>query len=286
VKQVNHALPELATWKKFDGGGDPLHFYHANGFPLGVYSPFLSALASVFSISALENRSTWPGMGEPTKRENWQLYAADLIAFIEEHCDGPVIGLGHSMGATSTVLAARQRPDLFRALVLIEPAMVPAAVATILHHGPRRLVNNIGFIKSTWKKRDQWPDRKTFISDYRKHSLYAKFSEEGFQALHDHGVVDHDDGSVRLGFPKQWEAHNYSRAPNLMKILPDLNMPCVAVRGRPTPFFSDKLWKTWQSRCPSTLFLEDFDSGHLIPLENPLTCARLVIDGLAEVLQR
>jgi len=58
-------LPKNAVWEHFKGSGDQAHFYHANGFPLGVYEPLLSRLARKFKLSALHLRPTWPNIGHP-----------------------------------------------------------------------------------------------------------------------------------------------------------------------------------------------------------------------------
>ena len=157
-------LPRNAIWKHFNGDGEAAHFYHANGFPLGVYSPLLSKLSQKFKLSALGWRATWPGMGPPPKRRDWQLYADDLIAFIEHHCQAPIIGIGHSMGATCTILAAEKRPDLFKTLVLIEPAMVSRSLAKLIRLMPKALMNIFEPAKSTLKKPDFWPSREAFLA--------------------------------------------------------------------------------------------------------------------------
>lgn len=49
-------------------------------------------------------------------------YAEDLLAIIEEADLGPVVHIGHSVGATIGILAANLRPDLFLGQVLIGPS--------------------------------------------------------------------------------------------------------------------------------------------------------------------
>ncbi|MGZ4749331.1 MAG: alpha/beta fold hydrolase [Oryzihumus sp.] len=46
--------------------------------------------------------------------------ASDLVALIE-HLGGPALVVGHSMGASSALVAAAQRPDLVTGLVLVGP---------------------------------------------------------------------------------------------------------------------------------------------------------------------
>ena len=47
-----------------------------------------------------------------------------------------IVGIGHSLGGVTTMYAALQRPDLFRALVFIDPVFLLEAV--LLHCEPMR----------------------------------------------------------------------------------------------------------------------------------------------------
>lgn len=49
-----------------------------------------------------------------------EAYVNDAIAFIEQQALGPVLLIGHSMGAMNTFLVAAQRPDLVRRIIVIE----------------------------------------------------------------------------------------------------------------------------------------------------------------------
>ena len=44
--------------------------------------------------------------------------ALDLAGFLETREVGPVIGVGHSIGAVTTMLCAARRPDLFSCIIL------------------------------------------------------------------------------------------------------------------------------------------------------------------------
>lgn len=283
VNKIVNQLPGNATWKHFTGDGEVAHFYHANGFPSDVYSPLLSRLSQQFRLSTLGWRATWPGVGLPPKRRDWQIYADDLIAFVEQQCQPPIIGMGHSMGATCTILAAEKRPDLFKSLVLIEPAMLSRSLALLVRLMPKAVMNRIEPARSTLRKPDTWSSRESFLVYCRTLSAYRRFGDEAFKAMARYGVVETRDGRFQLAFPKVWEAHNYTRAPNVMAHLERLTMPCVAIRGKPSVFFTEALWQEWQRRCPHTIFKQNLACGHLLPLENPGICHELIVAGLFEI---
>jgi len=276
-------LPSNAVWKSFNGNGEQAHFYHATGFHIEVYSPLLSKLKQRFKISALGLRATWPGIDLPPKRRDWYLYADDLIAFIEQKYQSPIIGIGHSIGATCTILAAEKRPDLFRKLVLIEPAMISRGLAKLVRIMPKAIMNYVEPAKSTLKKPDIWHSREEFLDHCKSIGIYKRFDDEVFQALKQHGVTETQDGRFQLAFPKIWEAHIYSQPPNVMNNLERLNMPCLAIRGKPSVSFSEALWQEWQNRCSGTVFKQNHTYGHLFPLESPSECYKLIARGLSEI---
>lgn len=284
VKTIANRLPSNAYWKTFKGNGETAHFYHATGFPVGVYTPLLSELSRRFDLSALGLRATWPGIGLPPKRRDWQLYADDLIAYIEQQYHSPIIGIGHSSGATCTILAADKRPDLFKALVLIEPAMLSRNLARLSRIIPKAIMSFMEPVKSTLKKTDTWHSREAFLTHCKKRSVYKRFDDEALRALGQYGVVEAPDGRFELAFPKLWEAHIYTQAPNVMLNLERLKMPLVAIRGKPSIFFNEAIWQEWQSRCPRAAFKQNLAYGHLFPLESPLGCYELINSGLSEIL--
>ncbi|WP_171022311.1 alpha/beta fold hydrolase [Thalassotalea litorea] len=276
------ALPENASYQFYGGNGPDLHFYHANGFSSITYQPFIEALTQSFSVSALDSRAVWPNIGTPPKTREWHVYARDLIAFIEQHYQQPIIAVGHSLGASSTIYAANMRPDLFKALVLIEPAMLKRSMATAVRWMPDSMLKHIDPVKTTLNKQDRWPCRNSYREYCQQRRSFKRFHPKSFEAFVEHSVID-DGDEVTLRFPKAWEAHNFSQPPYMLKEISKLSVPTVAVRGKPNVFFSQQIWQQWQQCQPNAVFMEDLQHGHLLPLENPDSCAQLIIQGLTQL---
>lgn len=277
-------LQQTATWQQLEGAGTPLHFYHANGFTAGCYMPLLQRLSADYRVSALDMRPTWRDLGKPPFSRNWQPYADDLIAYLDAEVGEPVIGVGHSMAAIATVFAAEKRPDLFKALVIIEPAMLTPLQGLIAPLVPKVVMSLGEPAKSTLAKRDIWPDKDGFLKDCRANRAYKRFSEEAFMALAAHAVRERADGQVELAFPKVWEAHNYSAPPAAMKNLCRIQHPCAAIFGKPSIFFSKAMVREWQAKRPDIVVRQDTRFGHLFPLEAPDECYSLVDDSVRKIL--
>lgn len=268
------------------GPGETVHVYHANGFPAGVYQLFLNALSQHFNVYAMDGRAIWAA--EQPNHRDWQIYADDLIAFLDAQQIGPVIGIGHSMGASSTVLAALKRPDLFKSLVLIEPAMVDWPLRLMMKLLPKRIIRDSKLVKGTLNKPDRWPDEASYLTYIKKFSGYKLFSEETFQAFSRHAIKPTGDGHT-LVFSNHWESHNYTHPPYLLgclKQLDNLNIPTVAISGRANKFFGQVLWQKWQAKQPSAVFIKNEKYGHLIPLEAPQECVNMLMVALAQLTHK
>lgn len=261
-----------------------LHFYHANGFPAGCYSPILSGLNEDFDVYALKGRATL-SQGDHPSHQNWQGFADDLIGLIEK-IGQPIIAVGHSMGGSNTVLAAIKRPDLFKAVVLIEPAMVSFPLSLLFKIVPTRLIARSKLITGTLNKKDNWESPEEYLSYIKKFHGYRGFQADTFDAFCMHAIKEQEDGRFHLAFPKVWEAHNYTMPPYLipkLRQLDQLNIPTVAIRGHSNLFFSDGLWQAWRSAQPKAIFLQDTRYSHLFPLEGPRDCIDAIQKGLEQL---
>src|SRR5512139_4206430 len=99
------------------GTGEPLHFLHANGYPPACYQEFIEALRSEYRVFGMLLRPLWPN-ARPEEIDDWNPLSDDLLAFLDERQSGPVIAVGHSIGAVVSLRAALRAPDRFKALVL------------------------------------------------------------------------------------------------------------------------------------------------------------------------
>ena len=271
------------NFSKFGSGAVAAHFYHASGFPVGVYTPFLDRLSPHLSIDALHLRPTWEQPGPIPNDRSWNIYANDLINFIETSFQEPIIAIGHSLGASSTVLAALKRPDLFKALVLVESTQVPKVTSSLIRLAPKQLLKYFDPAKSAIKKKTNWSSKEEFISEYRAHRAYKRIDDQSLAYFKAHAVKESKSGGVELVYPTDWESVSYMGPPFLMDILCKLKVPMVAVRGKPSVFLSEDSWKKWKKDSPGTVFKENLNYGHLFPIEAPQICADLVIEGLSEL---
>src|ERR1017187_9498271 len=96
---------------------DVLHFSHANGFPAACYRKFFGYLEPDFRISSINCIGHDPAY---PVTDGWPHLVAQLIDHLTAHCRAPVVGVGHSLGGYLTFMAAVQRLELFKCIILLD----------------------------------------------------------------------------------------------------------------------------------------------------------------------
>ena len=272
----------LATYVDWESDQtEKAHFYAANGYPVQVYEPLMTLLSERFQLEALHNRAQWPNIGKPSKHVRWQTYANDLIHFLDSRHDAPIIGIGHSMGATSTIFAAAERPDLFSRLILIEPAALTQQKSWLVNRIPlslRRKYIQPG--KSTLTRRNRWQSRSVLRGQIEKWSSLEGINQSALDSFANHLVVDKED-EVGLAFPREWEAHNYFHPSPIWAKLKKVKCPITVIRSEAGMFFSEEMWAHWKKIRPQDQIEYIPGYGHLLPLQAPELCAEEIINTVA-----
>lgn len=258
----------------------PAHFYGGNGFATGVYLPLLTALGDDFSLTALAMQGCWydvPNASRITREQD----AAALITFLEKTQAAPIVGIGHSQGATATAIAAARRPDLFSRLYLIEPVTFTKAQALLYDLLPRRLKLTREPFKSTLNKPSQWQSIDAYYEHLRRLRAYRRISDEHLQLFAAQSVRPTAGGQYELLFSPDQELANYFGTPFIDDALKTLNKngtPYTLITGKPTLFISDKVRANWEKFVPKSRLISLPDYGHLLPIEAPKRCADIIMD--------
>src|SRR3990172_7811106 len=113
----------MIPFDDFGGSGPLLHFAHANGYPPRTYTPLIETLTPRYHLIAMRARPLWPG-SSPDEIRSWWPFVDDLLQFLDGRGEKNLIGVGHSLGAVTTLAAALRRPDLFRAVILLDPVLL------------------------------------------------------------------------------------------------------------------------------------------------------------------
>lgn len=255
----------------------PIQFSHANGFGAGTYHYFLNALAP-HPVKAVAQF----GHNGYEVAPRWQPLAQELIDYIEQHHQQPIIGIGHSLGGGVTLLAAQQRPDLFQKIILLDPPLFAPVKRSVMEF--LKIINQ--YDKQTpaarTRVRRQFFESKQEAYDYFKNKkVFRHFHPECFNDYIKNGLMPHPENGYQLAFSREIEYQIFRQLPIIRKKI-DLPMPCHFVYSG----HYNVLWKTDIRFLQSWLVgahFHSFDGGHLFPLEQPNAAAkmikRLILEG-------
>lgn len=257
-----------------------LHFSHANGYAPLTYSRFLEPFQSSYKIIASNHRPLWTPTPDPEAIESWEQFGFDIVSSLSS-IDCSVTSVGHSMGCAATVIAASQQPELFRRLVLVEPALVPPSYYFVLKLLGKHIAQRVPLVNRTLKRVDSWASPDEVFAHFRPKSIFKNISDDGLWDYVSHGTYADSDGRSRLVYSKEWEARCYILAHNIWPMLKALKMPVLIIRGENSNTFSAASFKRLQSLAPQYSYLEVKDAGHLLPFEHPERLARDISSWLA-----
>ena len=267
----------------FGGAGPRLHFAHAAGYPAGAYRPLIERLTPRYHVTAMIMRPMWPE-ARPADLQSWNLLVDDLVQFIAEQGGGSLIGVGHSLGAMVTLAAALRCPELFRAVVLIDPVLFRRRLLLSIEVSRRLgLLRKIHpFIGAALKRRRVFASADEMFERYRRADVFRRIADGGLRAYVDSMARPRPDGQVELAFTPEWEAQIYETGPlNLWSELKSLRPPALFIRGAETDAFSQAAAARVRRSLPRAVMHDVSGAGHLVPMEQPDEVARIIHDFLS-----
>jgi pimeloyl-ACP methyl ester carboxylesterase len=181
-------------------------FSHANGFNARTYRTILAPLAETMRILAVDARghgaSTLPTVIEG--RAGWHEFRDDFLALLEKVTDGPVVLAGHSMGGTTSLLAAAERPACAKALALFDPVLFDGARAQRdLTTGPNPLADGAE------RRRATFSNKAAAVAAYTGRGAFRSWRPEQLADYVEGGFRPTGEGEVTLACAPAWEASNF-----------------------------------------------------------------------------
>lgn len=189
-------------------------FVHANGFNAQTYRTLLSPLAAGLRILAIDQR----GHGEttlpanPEGRRSWRDLRDDLIGLLDALDGPPVVLAGHSMGGTVGLLAAAERPERVKGLVLLDPVVMPW-LGMLYAKAPwtsGRMWRRMPMVQAALRRRAVFDSRETAFAAYKGRGAFKTWPETMLADYVAGGFVERPEGVVELACAPAWEASNYA----------------------------------------------------------------------------
>ena len=189
-----------------------LVFVHANGFNALTYRTLLAPLSGSLRIWAPDLRghgsTTLPAEGGD--RRDWHDHRDDLVTLLDSLDGPPVILAGHSMGGTSALLAAAERPDRVGGLVLFDPVIWSRWVVTAFKLPLLdRLGSRIPLVRNALRRRKVFDSREQAMAAYLGRGAFRGWPEMMLADYIADGLIETPEGYT-LACDPAWEASNYA----------------------------------------------------------------------------
>lgn len=180
------------------GDGPTLLIAHATGFCAAAYAPLAARLVDRFHVVALDFRGHGRSSATTDDTYDWTGMIDDVLA-VASVLDGPLFGVGHSMGGACILGAERRRPGTFRQAFTFEPIVIPDAYADA-----EPTSNPLA--ASARRRRPTFPSRPAALDRYASRPPLGAFRADALHAYVDGGFDDTDDGQVTLRCRPEVEA--------------------------------------------------------------------------------
>jgi pimeloyl-ACP methyl ester carboxylesterase len=253
------------------GAGPLLHVAHATGFCAAVYGPLAERLTPSLRVVGLDDRghgrSTVPA--DPRALHDWQIFADDLAGVFRQLGE-PVIALGHSRGGVASLMTAARHPALVKALVLIDPTILPLGWMWWWHLAKKTgLAGYAPIAFRAARRREVWPNRQAILDSYRAKLPFRNWRDEFLRAYVHEGTRETADGRVVWRCHPAWEARCFAVCPNVWQEVPRVTCPVLAIYGRDSDTFLAPAAARFERLLPSARMVALERTGHFVPMERP-----------------
>jgi pimeloyl-ACP methyl ester carboxylesterase len=261
-------------WNEAAPGAPLLVFAHANGFNALTYRALLGPLADRFRIVVPDMR----GHGlttlktDPALVSGWRVYRDDLLRLVARLGDAPRILAGHSLGATSSMMAAAREPDIAHALVLLEPVvpsnrLAATAVFAQLFGLQDRLLPLVSPAK---RRRAKFVSREAAVASFRGRGAFRTWPEQMVSDYVEGGVVEGGEGAFRLACAPTWEATNFAVYPfNVAALGSRVRAPMTILHGTEHSSVPERLLHRIVKGHTDARVVRVAGASHFLPMERP-----------------
>jgi len=268
----------VPTFTSFDGlpiaatitCGEPrVVFAHATGFCKETWGPVGDLLPEAGALALDQRGHGDSGVADPPF--DWWDLGRDVLTVIAAAGWERPIGVGHSSGAASLVMAEVLEPGTFEALLLVEPIVFPPPY--VRHEA-------LPLAVAALRRRASFASRDAALDAYRGLGPFARWTDRALEAYVDGGFRD-DGGEWVLKCRPEVEAECYWAATlhGAWDRLGEVACPAVVVGGEdsdthPAAFLSEQAERLGDASVEIIA-----GATHFVPMERPDVVASL-IEGL------
>ncbi|OAN92927.1 alpha/beta hydrolase [Marinobacter sp. EhC06] len=261
---------DIALWRWPQSKARPtLHWAHATGFHGRLYRPLLDELATDVNVLAWDMRGHGASAGAANLStfRGWETYYRDMTALLDSQ-DEPVWLAGHSIGATTSIMAAARRPEKVLGLILAEPVIMDQGQGLKL--GLTKLIrqsHRLSLAAGAARRRRVFDSHAVALDNYRGRGGFKTWPEAWLNAYVQHAFVPQGD-QVQLACAPEWESATFAHTEhNPWPGIRQLRCPVIALAAERGSTFSPKAQKRLKALLPSADVRVLEGTTHFLPME-------------------
>ena len=255
-----YPLPTTSIYGITSGEGIPVICMHGITANAHIFEPIMDLLSDQFHVISIDQRGHGRS-GRPPTYEG-EDFAADIVALIEELNRGPVILLGHALGARNAFSAANRYPQHVRGVVAVD--FTPFIEAEILEQLETRVISGNRRFADT-------EEIMAYLSQ-----RYPLLPPEAIQRRADYGYRLADDGYRPLADDKAMVLTAAGLRQDLEEEVKQLSLPTILVRGASSKLVSEAAWEKTRQLRPDLEAVEISRVDHYVPEVDPFAVATVV----------
>jgi pimeloyl-ACP methyl ester carboxylesterase len=272
------SLPAIARrdWP----GLEPGHVFlaHATGFCKEIWDPVVDELRNLGwggSITAWDA----PGHGGSPAREApfdwWDTARAALEVIRDSPSQTLRLGVGHSMGGASLVMAELLAPGTMDGLILIEPIMFPPPF--------QRVEENPLAVQAT-RRRASFSSPREALENFSSKAAFSAWDVRALRSYVDGGLVERR-GRWWLACAPQLEADAYrsGTAHGVYARLAEVTCPVLILAGEHSDTHPEAFVAHLSTLMSDARYRMIPASGHFLPMERPDVVGRQIIEASARL---
>lgn len=270
----------IVAMHDFGGSGSPILLSHATGFHAHCWEPMAEILSANHHVMGFDHRGYGDAETVDPATIEWQQYGNDALAaarYLSAQHDGqPIVGVGHSMGGASLLMAALREPQLFSVLFVFEPIVFPPTPDND-DRAPSPLAGGAR------KRRSSFASFDAALENFTAKPPMASFHPQAREAYVRHGFKPTAQGEIELKCLPEHEARTYETGGthSTWGDLSRISTRVWVLSGAPAPFQPSSFAVKVAENIPGATYVQYDEMGHFGPLEHPAQIASLVENTIA-----
>jgi pimeloyl-ACP methyl ester carboxylesterase len=228
--------------------------------------------------------SDFPGI-QPVR--SWRVFAEDLRVVVERTTRPPIIGMGHSLGAVATCMAAVAYPHLFSVAVLVDPVfLMPRRLLAIGLMRALRLQGRLPRARAARRRRRTFRSKAEALRRLLSgRGIFKTWSPEFVEAYLECGLFEKESESAVLTCDPELEAQIFESIPlTVWSRVKRLRCPVLAIRGEQSDVFLAGAAERLRRLAPDCEVVTIAATGHFPTMEKPEECAEVIREFLRRQL--